>query len=112
MTEEEINIAIAEHLGWCDIFLPEGDLFYIGKHPGRGVGRDYQNLPNYTRDLNAIHKAEMSLPVEGYNGQGFDGSRSEFRGQLRLVCEQPYHATAKERAEAFLRTVGKWKEEA
>jgi hypothetical protein len=35
---------------------------------------------------------------------------SEFRGQLRLVCHQPYHATARQRAEAFLRTINKWKE--
>jgi hypothetical protein len=111
MTEEEIRIGIAEHLGWTDITRKN-------RHEYGGlVGIDQKDglckiIPSFYRDLNAMHEAEMSLPVEGCNGQGFDGSRSEFRGQLRMICEQPYHAKARERAEAFLRTVGKWKEEA
>jgi hypothetical protein len=59
-----------------------------------------------------MHKAEMSLHIEGAMAANYDGSRSEFRDQLRYIAGQPIHATAKERAEAFLRTVGKWKEEA
>jgi hypothetical protein len=113
MTEEEINIAIAEHLGWYDIFLPEGDLFYIGKHPSRGMGRDYQNIPNYTRDLNAMHEAIQTL-------RGDD--RSLLIDYLVLetgIVNAPFEnewsvftSTPKQQAIAFLRTVGKWKEEA
>lgn len=101
MTEEQINIAIASACGWQQT------------EKGWWYREDSGYLafpPDYGHDLNAMHEAEMSLPIEGINGQGFDGSRSEFRGQLRLLCEQPYHAKARQRAEAFLRTLSRWEE--
>jgi hypothetical protein len=51
-----------------------------------------------------MHEAEMTLPVDG------DGSRSEFRWRLGLISVQAIHATARQRAEAFLKTIGKWEE--
>ncbi len=105
MTDDQINIAIFQHLGG---YFMDADWH----HPNGARVTLSDPRPSYASDLNAMHEAEMSLPIEGVNGQGFDGSRSEFRGQLRLVCEQPYHATARQRAEALLRAFGKWKEEA
>ena len=112
MTDEQINIAIAEACGWQ--IIPEyyhGDdqppeYTTVTPHGERLCGY----YPDYCNDLNAMHEAEMSLPVEGFNGQEWDRSRSEFREWLRLICLQPCHATARERAEAFLRTVDKWEE--
>jgi hypothetical protein len=58
-----------------------------------------------------MHDAEMTLPIEGKNGQQWENSRSEFRWRLGLLCIEPIHASARARAEAFLKTVGKWEEE-
>jgi hypothetical protein len=109
MTDEQINIAIAEACGWSG-FSSAG---YAGSiQYGRKPLSSHASweLPNYCNDLNAIHEAEMSLPVEEFNGQEWDQSRSEYRWRLRLICLHPCHATARERAEAFLRTIGKWED--
>ncbi len=68
-------------------------------------------LPDYTGDLNAIHKAEKVLTddqrvVFRINLSNNSGKRNtEFATVEAAMC----HATASQRAEAFLRTVGKWK---
>jgi len=59
-------------------------------------GRDYCN------DLNAMHALEMSLS---------ESERSEFRSTLCIVTMMksgPVHATAIQRAEAFLRIREMW----
>ena len=62
-------------------------------------------------DLNAAHDAIMGLPKHG------DISRDGFIRELQLVTgsnenwmDACINATAAQRAEAFLRTIGKWKE--
>jgi hypothetical protein len=114
MTDEQINIAIAENVfGWRQS---------QGKHPksgriltiwtdGKSNFDHNRKPPKYCNDLNAMHEAEMTLPAHGGNGQEWDNSRSEFRWRLGLICLQPIHATARQRAEAFLRTLGKWEDE-
>jgi hypothetical protein len=90
MTDEQINVAIAEacpkvHADYYGpVWVPEAH--------------------GYTTDLNAMHEAELSLSVPHHR---------DFRRNLRSVCKHPYgthfcHATARQRAEAFLRTIGKW----
>lgn len=67
----------------------------------------YAILPNYLHDLNAMHEAEESL--SSFNVD-------KFLVNLAAVVTTKYcildwalsHATATQRAEAFLRTVGKW----
>jgi len=71
--------------------------------------------PNYCNDLNAMHEAER-IAFEPYH----DGSGDKYGYELVSVivahenCErhevQVWFATAAQRAEAFLRTIGKWKE--
>jgi hypothetical protein len=85
MTNEHINIAIADASGlpWVD----------------------------FCNDLNAMHEAEKVLTEHQWD---------EYERVLRLVCDgcsyyegagkELLHATARQRAEAFLRTIGKWKE--
>jgi hypothetical protein len=64
--------------------------------------------PNYLNDLNAMHEAEKVLQ---------DDREAAFRGWLWLAHGQPelrcaiVHATAAQRAEAFLRTIGKWEDD-
>ena len=101
MSDEQINIAIAEARGWEP--LPEGHF-----HPDNPLG---QTMPNYCNDLNAMREAEKMLTEHQWG---------EYERVLRLVCDgcsyyegagkELLHATAAQRAEAFLRTLGKWEE--
>jgi hypothetical protein len=65
-------------------------------------------IPNYLNDLNAMAEAEKVLQ---------DDREAAFRGWLWLAHGQPelrcaiVHATAAQRAEAFLRTIGKWEDD-
>ena len=94
MNPEAQRIAIAEA---CGIVSKDqwGPLY---KTP-RGILRD---CPDYLNDLNAMHEAENAL----------DGDQLII--MAGNVCfnfaAHPLHATAAQRAEAFLRTVGKWEE--
>lgn len=108
MTDQQINQTIAEACGWRWEARMKGSIKVWNKPPNYVFHDD--ELPNYSQDLNAMHEAEMSLPVEGFNGQEWVRSRSAYRWRLGLICLHPCHATARERAEAFLRTIGKWKE--
>lgn len=101
MTNHEINIAIAEACGVAH----EDKWGSIYKTP-HGYVRD---VPDYCNDLNAMHEAEKAL-----------GDRLElYRGFLRLIVtddptnryNEPAFATARQRAEAYLRTIGKWEED-
>ena len=70
------------------------------------MGQLPTTLPDYLNDLNAMHEAEKTLRNE---------QRFEFYKQLLKACEDSetvntIHATAAQRAEAFLKTLGKWKE--
>lgn len=99
MTDEQINIAIAEACGWKyeknETHAPDG-AFWWSKKP---------EFPDYCNDLNAMHEAEKVLTSE------------QIDKYVTILCLeiQPepklHHATARQRAEAFLRTIGKWKEQ-
>ena len=93
MTNEQINISIAEACGW--------------KRDKRGLGwlsphGYYAPEPDYCNDLNEMHEAEKMLNKEQWVSYGRELSRL---GVFPMV-----HATAKQRAEAFLRTFEKWKD--
>ncbi len=97
MSPEQQRIAIAEACGWVKS--------QYGKWSNNGlILPDPLNPPDYLNDLNAMHEAEKILNSEsGYHGIGGYG--------LYLVAlEHNVSATAAERAEAFLRTIGEWKE--
>jgi len=124
MTPQEINAAIAESLGWKyleNIITPSrsfngaqsmGDCW---QRPDGNCGYGDYVPPNYCNDLNAMHEVIKSLDV---------GTRFKWFGMLYLVCtETPFweddtstercahsvcNATALQRAEAYLKTIGKW----
>lgn len=100
VSPEAQRIAIAEACGWAG-FNPDNIpdcLQYTAKAPSGKWGP----IPDYLNDLNAMHEAEKMLNSEsGYHGIGGYG--------LYLVAlEHNVSATAAQRAEAFLRTTGKW----
>lgn len=97
MTDEQINTAIAEACGWTDFGMhPMFGL--MGLQPGTHGMRTA--IEKYCTDLNAMHKAEMAM------------CKQEFFVYLRTLPAGPaaITATARQRAEAFLRTLGKWEE--
>lgn len=86
--------------------------------PGWGGPKDHgpesspTSPPDYCNDLNAMHEAEKHLLkvkveifVENIREIVFDTEVSEEEFNFFLV-----HATAAQRAEAFLKTIGKWEE--
>lgn len=118
MTPDEINKAIAEHLGWSDVHFYEDDAgppIHCGYPPGI---RHYATIPNYSGDLNAMHEAEKTLDED----QQVDYSLWKLSSvtncyskasQRRHGCTLNWiiaTATAPQRAEAFLRTIGKYTE--
>ena len=98
MTNEQINIAIAEACGW------EGHPFckdMMGNHfPG------WDTPPDYCSDLNAMHEAEKIFDNALYCRYIDELCTQAIKGKNCM-----YLATAAQRAEAFVRTIGKWKEQ-
>jgi hypothetical protein len=96
VTNDQINAAIAEACGWT----PDNrGLGWLSPH---GY---YAPEPDYCNCLNAMHEAEEVLGsealFEAYYLKLYDVTHSTL---------WPIRATARERAEAFLRTLGKWEE--
>jgi hypothetical protein len=107
MTNQEINKTIAEYCGWTECRLTikgagggtRNETAY-GKPPARKYEAP---CPDYTRDLNAMHEAEKVLERKQWHV--YADNIDEMHRKIELI-----HATARQRAEAFLRTLGKWKE--
>ena len=60
-------------------------------------------LPDYCNDLNAMHEVEKTM--------AHSQTVYQYTVELdRITNRQEWHATAHQRAEAFLRTIGKWKD--
>jgi len=115
MTPEKQRIAIAKACGWTEIqlseYAPFGKAYLVGRSPNRAV-ENLQNIPDFCNDLNAMHEAEKMLDVNIESG---GSPRYEYSRQVYRIVEsrrQPFRSTAAERAEAFLRTIGKWEESA
>jgi len=89
MTPKEQQVAIEEACGWT--------VWSCG-------------VPDYLNDLNAMHDAEKMLTADQFE---------QYRWILWDICKQVrvkdwyrcyLSSTAAQRAEAFLRTIGKWEE--
>jgi hypothetical protein len=125
MKPEQQRIAIAEACGWR--IESDGTSTFIYR-PNEKVGNGYRLnnirdpkiiklLPDYLNDLNAMHEAVISINcmigkrakhreelcrvVNGRNFKGDLNTEHEWRME---------HATAAQRAEAFLRTINKWED--
>lgn len=114
MTQEQKRIAIAEACGWEPVtkqeviewagaaalsrMYPNECQWWKDAHRYSFVCLD--NLPDYWRDLNAMHEAEKTLEDPDLYERHLS---SECEGSEYL-----FHATAAQRAEAFGRTLGLW----
>jgi len=115
MTDQQINAAIAEACGWTDIHdsgpWHNHTLWgYPPIKPGQG-GNAYKYLPNYCTNLNAMHEAEKVLIKDRNSYLTTLAGLVEVDHLRGLDADWPWVcATARQRAEAFLRTLGKWEE--
>ena len=120
MTDQEINKIIAEFRGWVmyhptpesvskgypsySYWTPPRDSKQFAENWGK-LEMDYP--PDYCNDLNAMHDAENTLN---------DDQQYEYAYVLddlikNRSCEfDLIHASARMRAETFVRTISKWKE--
>jgi hypothetical protein len=106
VTPEAQRIAIAEACGWTNV-APR--IVKNVKHQGDditvGIWSDDGWIPDYLNDLNVMHEVEKVLTY----AQGGDMTL----WIQRMTCAgygPQLFATAAQRAEAFLRTIGKWEE--
>jgi hypothetical protein len=116
MTDEAMQVAIAEELGWTEVDQKHGRYKWSEDGETRlpkqwhRVGADFHGLPDYLNDLNAMHEAEKGLDV---------ALRDAYFDHLWNICDKAQrmapvsrwlvpNATARQRAEAFLRTVERW----
>lgn len=110
MTPERQRIAIAEACGWT---ISDGIGDWIS--PIDGCAYCDNAIPDYLNDLNAMHEAEgtMELQTSGRYAEWLTDVVKNKTG-LPWVDAGSFahiHATAAQRAEAFLRTIGKWEGE-
>jgi hypothetical protein len=109
---EQQRIAIAEACGWTKIsdWKAAG---INGQHPTEPWT---EVIPDYLNDLNAMHEAETLVIYSN------DKSPKKYTQQIKAaICKDAgvkkaqmdfdmcITATAAQRAEAFLKTIGKWK---
>lgn len=114
MSPEKQKIAISEACGWKP--GPHGYdsvcLWGVPPKP-RHASLPWEELPDYLSDLNAMHEAEKVLTR--FQAEYFFNKilplTLRLSGEKKIVQDQyTAHATAVQRAEAFLRTIGKWED--
>lgn len=115
MTDQEINIAIADTCGNKNVHpVIIRNVTRQGDDRCCGVTSDDGWIPDYCHDLNAMHEVVFSMDQDNrtmwFNNLCDIVNR---RKELALDAMSIFYlinSTAHHRAEAFLRTVGKWKE--
>jgi len=109
MTNEEINKIIAEYCGWKYEFNgndEDPEWYWIPPNNPDGNGTP----PDYCNDLNEMHELENTLYKGFIDKDYWQKGYGRFQNLLGELSTNPYSANARQRAEAFLRTIGKWKE--
>ena len=106
MNPEQQRVAIAEACGLTNVApMIVKNVKYEGDDITVGIWSDDGWVPQYLNDLNAMHDVEKTLT---------DKAHEEFRLNLYEVIGDDSRlivsSTASQRAEAFLCTIGKWKE--
>ena len=100
MKIEKQQRAIERICGWEA--MPEGHY-----HPDNPIG---QTKPDYLNDLNACHEMEKVLTEKGVNEWWSYVAFINRHNPRPFGTETAVHATAAQRCEAFLRTLGLWTE--
>lgn len=123
MNPEQQRIVIAEACGWKEIraevdWLPkELTGIFTWPHPTDAEKIKYfinrKPIPDFLHDLNAMHEAEKVLTDE-QDLEYSEALEQVVKGRFATANSEDMRrlrsATAFQRAEAFLRTIGKWEE--
>jgi len=120
MTENEQRIAIAEACGWKIVETPGQAYSNLSLQPDpKTYWRECweTQLPDYLNDLNAMHEAETTVRLNQFQAVDYPHNvfkvvtDLEWKGDMGYFFPMVIRATAAQRAEAFLRTIGKWVDE-
>jgi hypothetical protein len=125
MSPEQQRIAIAEACGWTNIqqldeVYPGGyvaeAIWWQGEPPEGSPLAGEQLIPDYVDDLNAMHEAEqfawgMDWKLRAIFVDHLARALNPVHGYRMQSGVDLLDATAAQRAEAFLRTIGKWEDD-
>lgn len=112
MTKQKQRIAIAEACGWTFTKYPDNTIWPTNPKGKFGIDTAGNTIeyPNYLHDLNAMHEAENIF----WEVDSTEDLWNVYTMHLNKICKRDSNcsirATATQRAEAFLRTIGKWKD--
>jgi hypothetical protein len=95
MTPDQQRIEIATACGWTDTQIIDGKY-------------GQTDVPDYIGDLNAMHEAEKVLTDKGVNAWWAYVANINRNNPRPFGSETAVHATAAQKAEAFLRTLNLW----
>lgn len=120
MTAAQQRIAIAEACGWTEVHVRSNysNLVYgqIPKVEGEAWSSSHFSVPDYLNDLNAMHEAWKTLSHDQHKvframlqARVYSQTKAEWEDNVQRSVA---NATAAQRAEAFLRTIGKWEDAA
>jgi hypothetical protein len=101
MSYKQINAAIARACGWKSKEETNGVPWLWQRTKSDYTIECSMEPPDYCNDLNAMHEAEKTI-LHLNDGYKWELSRTE--------CFAVWHATARQRAESFLRTLDKWED--
>jgi len=100
MTDKELRVKVAELCGWES--FPLSDDYPNWWKKGKDERINWNYLPDYPNDLNAMHEAENTIHNESFDNPEW----LEYLHNLDVVINQRRaHATARQRAEAFVLTM-------
>lgn len=108
MTNEQMRIVIAEERGWVfsiDKSFPFGVAF-LNRAPDRTpIWKEWDEIPNYPEDLNAMHDAEKELlPSERIRYWNILGDVIIEANKCSWSLMDLAFATAHQRAKTFIKT--------
>lgn len=118
MTNEQINISIAETCGWKDLEIEDFSEYGVPCFILIGSNNTGTRLmpPDYCDNLNDMHEAviktfqDASMQLDYSRMLIFVIKKSSPIGKRFFSDFDLANATAKQRAEVFLRTLGKWED--
>lgn len=108
MSPQAQRVAIAEACGWVRVPNKKA---WCQHHLCLGPHVKLAELPDYLSDLNAMHGSEKVLndaQKYHYRNYAMQAVATPFVSETEDCIFTMVHATASHRAEAFLRTLGKW----
>lgn len=123
MTDDEMRVAIAEWVGWREAFpstggphprTKEGGILLPYRWINEATGKRLLELPDYPNDLNAVHEVETKLEhnQRSQYHERLEWLISEKGGSKRNRARRCISATARQRCEALLKTLGLWRDSA